>query len=69
MKCTKSEEENGEDRPDYSFDLWATPDAWPYMTDSNIGGAGFFFALSGFPPEITPKNPKKVRFHIKNLSA
>jgi len=28
--------------------MWISADSWPYMTDTNTGRAGFFFAVSGF---------------------
>lgn len=31
----------------YTYNMWVMPDAWPYMTDTNTGKAGFFFALTG----------------------
>lgn len=90
MKCTQGNADEevpvdkaynkvyGKDEVYYSFNMWATPDAWPYMTDTNTGRAGFFFAVSGFS-EATKKYdeqfgcdifiPRTMRFHFKNLSA
>lgn len=61
----------------YSYNMWASPDAWPYMTETNTGRAGFFFAVSGFSPaeqkfdnqfNCDVFTPRTLRFHFKNLS-
>ena len=58
----------------YRFNMWVSPDAWPYKTEGHSVGAGFFFAVSGFSDlEKQYNDPfrsdiKIVRFHFKNLS-
>ena len=57
--------------------MYASPDSWPYMTETNTGRAGFFYAVSGFS-DVKKKwddkykcecfVPRTLRFHFKNLS-
>ena len=34
----------------HAFELWLTPDAWPYLPEVTAGRAGMFFAITGVPP-------------------
>ena len=82
LHCTKGEAieklspNKFQDNADYRFNMWVSPDAWPYKTEGNSVGAGFFFAISGFHDlEKQHKDPfrsdissKIVRFHFKNLN-
>ena len=57
--------------------MWVGPDGWPYQTEGNTVGAGFFFALSGFSdiekqyndPFKSDLKIKIVRFHFKNFNS
>ena len=68
---------NTKDEDYFCFDMWISPGAWPYMTDTNTGKAGFFFAVSGFSEakkswddhyQCDVFKPRTLRFHFKNMS-
>ena len=61
----------------FSYECWVTPDSWPYLSETNSGRAGFFFAVKGVP-EATKKFdqalggeievPRILNFKLKNMS-
>lgn len=61
----------------FKYEMWTSPDGWPYMTELNSGRAGFFFAVSGFPEEQVKMDhslncvlavPRTLHVCFKNMS-
>ncbi len=36
----------------YTFEIWVSPDGWPYLPEMQEGRAGFFFDVTGIPEEV-----------------
>lgn len=54
LKCVEVQPEVAEHQmleQIYKFEMWVSPDSWPYLPESTAGRAGFFFAASGFADE------------------
>lgn len=61
----------------YSYEMWITPDSWPYLPQLTSGRAGFFFSMTGIPESrqkydktlnCEVSEPRTVKFSFKNMS-
>ena len=60
-----------------TFQMYNSPDSWPYMSQTNSGRTGFFFSVTGVAEQKTKIDaefggevliPRTLKFHIKNMS-
>jgi hypothetical protein len=61
----------------YCFNMWSSPDGWPYLTDEfATQGASFFFSVTGFQKPLKRFDmryncdvyvPQTLRIHFKNI--
>lgn len=59
------------------FQMYVSPDSWPYMSETNTGRTGFFYSVTGIAEQQTKIDeelggevliPRVLKFHIKNMS-
>jgi len=61
----------------YHYEMWLTPDSWPYLPELTAGRAGFFFSMTGIPEARVKFDkalncevavPRVVKFTLRNMS-
>lgn len=61
----------------YQYEMWLTPDSWPYLPELTAGRAGFFFSMTGIPEAKVKYDkalncevsvPRSVKFTFRNMS-
>jgi len=59
------------------FEMYVSPDSWPYMSETNSGRTGFFYSVTGLAEQKTQIDKdlggevlitRILKFHIKNMS-